>query len=295
MSHEDKTRVSSLFGQPRAKVEAELSEREEVRCPLCDLEPLPFAVDNQGFCLTRCPSCGLEFLSPRPLFSQLAAKVYGLGYNPTEVIPPSGVHAHLERQFRRLEELLERGGSLLDVGCGSGTFLRLAAERGWQANGTDIHLDPAAEGSGARLWRGRLGEIDFGQERFDVVRFHHVLEHTQNPLDELRRAHGLLSDGGVLLLSVPNLAGLSPRLKSWQSRLGLKTHRWRHYAALHHLWYFTPRTLHRLVEAAQFTVIHWETPIPVKPGQPDWWSALLRVLLEGPRWGGILDFYCRLR
>jgi len=283
-----------LFGRPRAEVEAALGEREPVRCPLCELEPVRFATDPQGFHLARCAGCRLEFQSPRPPLARLVEVVYGHEYG--DLAEAAGEltaekRAAFERQLDRLEEIAGGRGALLDVGCGAGAFLRAAAERGWQAAGTDVVLSAAARKTGARLWEGRLGEIDFGGARFRAVRFHHVLEHTEDPLAELVRARAVVEPGGALYVSVPNLAGLSPRLKSWQSRWGLKANRWRHYAALHHLWYFTPATLTRLIERAGFRVRHWETPVPVRAGRPGWMTALLRALLEGPRWGSILDVY----
>ena len=285
----------SLFGQPREVVEAALPEREPVRCPLCDADPRPFAVDPQGFQLGRCPRCGLEFVSPRPVLRLLAERVYARDYHHerADFELTAENRALFGRQLDRLQALLGHNGRVLDVGCGGGAFLRAAQERGWQAAGTDIELEPAAQSSGARLWAGTLGSIDFGGERFDALRFHHVLEHTPNPLAELERARALLQPQGVLYLSVPNLAGLSPRLKSWQSRLRVKARPWRHYAALHHLWFFTPQTLRRVVERAGFVVAHWETPVPPKENRPAWRTSLLRAALETPRWGSILDFYCR--
>ncbi|MGH9788367.1 MAG: methyltransferase domain-containing protein [Candidatus Acidiferrales bacterium] len=287
----------SLFGQPRAVVEAELAERELVRCPLCEADPKPFAVDPQGFQLGRCPRCGLEFVSPRPVLRLLAGRVYARDYHHQradfELTPEN--RALFGRQLDRLEALLGRTGGVLDAGCGGGAFLRAAQGRGWEAAGTDIELEASARNSGARLWAGTLGSIDFGGERFDALRFHHVLEHTPNPLAELERARSLLKPQGVLYLSVPNLAGLSPRLKSWQSRLRLKARPWRHYAALHHHWFFTPATLRRVVERAGFSLARWETPVPPKENRPVWMTSLMRVVLERPRWGSILDFYCRLR
>ncbi|MFQ5777936.1 MAG: class I SAM-dependent methyltransferase [Terriglobia bacterium] len=287
---------ASLFGRPRAEVESALGEREPVRCPLCDCEPRPFGADPQGFQLARCPRCRLEFLSPRPIFSLLAERVYARHYDDLgdaagRLTPEK--HARFSRQLDRLEHFLRGRRTLLDVGCGAGAFLRYASERGWRAAGTDIQLSAAAQASGAPLWSGQLSAIGFGAHRFDAVRFHHALEHTQNPLTDLQCARRLLRSGGVLYLSVPNLAGLSPRLKSWQSRWGLKARRWRHYAALHHLWFFTPETLRRVAERAGFTVLAWETPLPPRSGRPAALTALYRWLLEKPRWGSILDLYAR--
>ena len=151
----------------------------------------------------------------------------------------------------------------------------------------------AARTTGGRIWAGELPAIDFGGAQFDVVRFNHVLEHTRDPVLELRCANALVAPGGMLLVGVPNLAGLSPRLKSWQSRLGLKTKRWRHYAALHHLWFFTPATLCRVAEAAGFEVVRWETPVMGRSGRSAWLTGLFRAVLESGRAGSLLDLYAR--
>ena len=122
------------------------------------------------------------------------------------------------------------------------------------------------------------------------MRFNHVLEHTRNPLDELRRARELIRPGGLLLIGVPNLAGLSVRMKSWQSRLRLKTKCWRHYAALHHLWFFTPETLQLVATSAGFEIVRWETPVMYQSRSM---ASLYGRLVEAGRWGGLLDLFAR--
>ena len=160
-------------------------------------------------------------------------------------------------------------------------------------DGTDVVVTPSAVATGARLWAGQLPSIAFGARRYHAVRFNHVLEHTQDPLAELRAARAVLAPGGVLHVGVPNLAGFTITLKSWQSRLRLKRKRWKHYGALHHLWFFTPRTLARLVGAAGFEVSGWETPVAGRPGRPVWVTAAVRRPLEACRAGGILDLYAQ--
>ena len=285
----------SLFGRPRADVEAALPDREPVDCPLCGREPRPFGVDFQGLKLARCGACGLEFQHPRPVFDQLAAAVYTSDYHPAghEAVD-SGRERTFARQMQRLERYVQRRPAvLLDVGCGAGAFLGYARTRGWAVGGTDIGVTDDARRHGARLWEGQLPDIDFDGARFDAVRLNHVLEHTQDPLRELRQARRIVADDGILLIGVPNVGGLSMRLKSWQSRLGLKRRRWKHYGALHHFWFFTPPTLAALVEAAGFTVAHWETPVEERPGRSGRVSALVRRPLKAARMGGILDLYAR--
>ena len=289
--------ADSLFGRARQDVETALPDREPVTCPLCGREPRPFGVDFQGLRLARCATCGLEFQHPRPLQDQLAAAVYNASYHPDE-------HRHVDetrartfaRQLSRLEyHVAARPASLLDIGCGAGAFLGFARDRGWEVSGTDVTVTDAARQSGATLWEGPLSRIDFKGAQFRAIRFNHVLEHTQNPLDELRRARSLVTDDGILLVGVPNIGGVSIRLKSWQSRLGLKAKRWKHYGALHHLWFFTPSTLSTFVNVAGFDVMSWETPVADRSGCPEWVSAMVRWPLEAARVGGVLDLYARPR
>jgi predicted SAM-dependent methyltransferase len=174
-------------------------------------------------------------------------------------------------------------------------FLKLGQTRGWEPFGCDIWLSPhIREEKSFPLWEGRLLEIDFDGRRFDAIRFNHVLEHTQNPLAELERCRELLNPGGVLYVSVPNIGGISTKLKNLQSRLGLKKRRWRHYAALHHLWFFTRATLRGLIERAGLRVLFWETPIFKKEEQSAVVEGIQRQLLEKSHTASILDFYCTL-
>lgn len=274
-----------------------MQQREFVRCPLCNMEPMEFGVDYLGFHLARCPRCELEFQNPRAVFSELAEKVYNAHYHDEAdlAVPETDLHAQHARELRRLEAIAGGKGSVLDVGCGTGAFLTDAIAGGWRAAGTDITMDPHARDSGAELFTGRLSEVDFGRRTFDAVRFHHVLEHTQNPLEELQRARALVRAGGALYVSVPNLAGLSMRLKSLQSRWKLKSRLYRHYSCVHHLWFFTPRTLSRLAEAAGFETVVWETPVRGRSQRFPWLTAFHRFVLEPLRTGSILDFYGRTR
>jgi hypothetical protein len=90
--------ATSLFGRPRAEVEAALPDREAVACPLCGTAPRPFGLDFQGLQLARCATCHLEFQHPRPTFAQLTVAVYGAAYHPPgdELIGP-GRAWHFDR------------------------------------------------------------------------------------------------------------------------------------------------------------------------------------------------------
>ncbi|MGH9932783.1 MAG: class I SAM-dependent methyltransferase, partial [Pyrinomonadaceae bacterium] len=208
--------TASLFGSDRATISEEITSLEEVMCPLCRIAPEPFAVDYQGFQLCRCPKCDLQFLSPRPTFDQLSDKVYNESYH-AEPDPPGRLSEasryQFDRQYATIEELLGSTGSILDVGCGNGTFLGHGESRGWRPHGCDIRLSPWVQEKPFPLWEGKLLDINFGGERFDAIRFNHVLEHTQDPLAELVRSRELIKPGGIIFVSVPNIGGISTHMK----------------------------------------------------------------------------------
>jgi len=98
-----------------------------------------------------------------------------------------------------------RPGRVLDVGSGSG-MVPLAVSL---AGDVDVlGIDPFAPGD------RRLGDhaelravgLDAVTGRFDLVMFHHSLEHMLDPFDALRVVVGLLEPGGVVLVRVPTVS-----------------------------------------------------------------------------------------
>jgi SAM-dependent methyltransferase len=147
-------------------------------------------------------------------------------------------------------------GRYLDVGCGSGGSLGVARALGWRTAG--IEMDAEAAGRARRfadeLHVGDLASAPFGPGRFDVVTALHVLEHLPDPVAALRRMLDWLAPGGLLIVEVPNAAGLGARLfgRAW---CGLELPR--------HLSQFTPASLAGAVERAGGRVLwRWHQAKP---------------------------------
>ncbi len=96
---------------------------------------------------------------------------------------------------------------LLDIGCGSGHFLRIARALGFDSLG--IEVDPVvirnAQASGEKVIHGRLPDTGLESESFDHITLHHVLEHLHDPDAGLRECFRLLKKGGRLWVQVPNI------------------------------------------------------------------------------------------
>ena len=129
-----------------------------------------------------------------------------------------------ERGLDEIEKLLGGRVGILDVGCAFGTFLRLAANRGWAAKGVEISgfaSEIARERGGLEVFNGELSAAPFPEASFDAITFWDVVEHVSWPFDALVSAYRLLRPGGVLLLTtdatadraipLPRAAGLTLR------------------------------------------------------------------------------------
>jgi SAM-dependent methyltransferase len=97
------------------------------------------------------------------------------------------------------------GARVLDAGCGSGRTLVELVDYG-EAAGLELDSDAAqlARDRGiAEIQVGRLEELPWPQESFDLITCLDVIEHTQNDRLALGELHRVCKPGGFLLVTVP--------------------------------------------------------------------------------------------
>lgn len=135
------------------------------------------------------------------------------------------------------------GSVLLDVGCGSGTFLNACRKAGFRVRG--LEGSPTAVEHARRVYaldvrEGDLLSADLGGP-YDVVTLFHVLEHVADPRRLLERVRCK-----YLMVQVPNGASLQARL------FGLH---WYGLDPDRHLFHFTDASLKGLVSECGFRVL----------------------------------------
>jgi 2-polyprenyl-3-methyl-5-hydroxy-6-metoxy-1,4-benzoquinol methylase len=157
------------------------------------------------------------------------------------------------------------GMRVLDVGAGNGNAVRALCAAGADAHGVEPGESAvtAARAAGAVTVRqGTLETSPLRAERWDMIRFFHVLEHVPDPRGTLAAAHGALVPDGRLVVGVPNFGALARRVlgASWD---GLEVPR--------HLTHFTARGLRALLAATGFEVTSLRTTplFGVLPGSLD--------------------------
>lgn len=226
--------------------------------------------------IMRCgnPECGLIWLDPAPLASELP-KAYFDYYTHTQgnVIEPIasggwfrarliGLYGHLVHYSGLLERrriMLIRHldgmepGRLLEIGCGDGSFLSAARELGWEVTGVDS--DPQAA-QAAREKHDIVVQVrsfedcNFPLEHFDLIVMNHVIEHVLDPVTLLVSCAAILRTDGVLLLVTPNSEGLGHSVfgRNWR---GLEPPR--------HLQIFSPGALAKTTQGTGLRCVHLNT------------------------------------
>ena len=245
--------------------------RAPTGCPVCESEQRVRVVEHNGLQVVRCCTCGQQFVWPVPSDSELAA-IYDQTYYHSSgrsvgFSDYDGLAGARERMFSRHLRRLERytrAGRVLDVGCATGDFLKVAQRRGWETMGVDP--SPAREqavAAGVRVVGRTVDDAAVDPHSIDLITFWDVLEHLPNPVQALRRAAALIAPAGVVAATVPN-AGSAVAKISGRRWFGFKT-------AGEHLQFFTSSTIRRAFQSAGFEVVEHH---------PVAWSCSVGFLLD---------------
>ena len=142
----------------------------------------------------------------------------------------------LQNKTKLITSLNNGTGNLLDIGAGTGDFLKSAKQIGWEINGIEPH-------EGARILAHEKGidlseHIDnFKGNTFDVITLWHVLEHLPNLEETINNIEELLKPGGTLIIAVPNYNSFDAEYYK---------NNWAAYDVPRHLWHFSRKSMERL-------------------------------------------------
>jgi len=214
---------------------------EHHKCLVCDSKALIKLNYYKDHHLARCKKCGFVFAKKRP--SSLELEEHYEGYGRNDYLSPITIKRYNE--LLNTFEKYRKTNKILDVGCGIGYFLEVAKERGWEVYGTE-YTDEAIQicsSKGINMQKGILSTRNYQSEEFDVITSFEVIEHINNPVDELTNFHKLLRKEGLVYLTTPNFNSLLRyRLKSEYNVICYPEH----------LSYYTPKTLNKLFTSVGF-------------------------------------------
>ena len=225
-------------------------------CVLCksDKSKIISERDRRGRPLTTkvCLTCGLLFSSPIPTDEELLhyyTKNYRLEYKGARQPARRNILRNFRRaagHLRQYADIWKGSGRVLEIGAGGGEFLFLLSQLGFEVQGIDpdpvyaafcrneLQINVEAQSLQATL---------FPPRSFNRIRFHHVLEHLNDPVKSLCIIANWLTDDGLLWIEVPNIEHMA------QSKKPLR----RSHFHLAHIFNFTPYTLRAAAGLAGLT------------------------------------------
>jgi SAM-dependent methyltransferase len=239
--------------------------------------------------LVRCRGCGFVYaaLLPPPAF---LGRVYDEVIDPDrgffESCSPGWVAHQLTLGGRLLGGLAGRYGEdvhlkVLDFGCGYGALVRALGGPRVSCRGFETSPRRLAYLRGQQLPASDSLEETAAEGPYHGVVLSDVLEHVPSPRETLALCRGLLADGGLLLVHVPDFGDRRLAAALADIPAGRQT---RELNPWEHLNYFSPASLRRMIEAAGFRV---PEPAAVDVG-------LRPGLRGGRRWGNALKSALRL-
>lgn len=161
---------------------------------------------REKYTLVRCPACSLVWLTDPPKPSEMHLH-YTDAYH--KLISSAGDDSY-RRWRERKADLAEykQSGTLLDLGCSSGSFLASMQSDSWKLYGIEMAQEcakKAEERSKARVFVGDILDAPYPREFFDAITCFDVLEHLYEPGRVMARVSGWLKPGGIFYVQVPNI------------------------------------------------------------------------------------------
>ncbi len=241
-------------------------KNNNVVCPVCgDPEKSSFFCEVDGYAIYSCRRCSAEYVFPAPDVSTI--KAY---YDRKEWFEggEKGGYQDYDSQTvwslpfmtSALDSYRDQGGlSILDIGCGYGTHLRMAAERGWKCFGVELS-DHAREVACSRL--GNDGYIvesisELIPHEFDLILILDVIEHLPSPnlLFYELFSIGAITQKTQVIITTPNSGSLEARMDPAN---------WIYRHPPSHLTYYTEKTLSFLFNRFQFEKVQIQGLHPIE-------------------------------
>jgi 2-polyprenyl-3-methyl-5-hydroxy-6-metoxy-1,4-benzoquinol methylase len=238
------------------------------KCPLCSSSYLRRVYEFDEFSVMRCSDCNNSWRSNMYDREQIAQIYCGKAYAENSYF--SYDHAAVDRSSRtRFKnyhhaltylESITTVGKLLDVGCGSGAFLSIARQSGWDLHGVEMSpvLSQLCQRTlGISVTTGRFEELSLPSDSYDVVAMWDIIEHVIDPVSCIQKVKALLRPGGIAVFCTPDEDSLLARTGSILYKLTGSYYSYPAFA-LHppyHTYFFSQRGFTRLLEANRLNII----------------------------------------
>ncbi len=185
-----------------------------VPCVACESRQTESLPAVNGFPLRLCTQCGLRFVPPETLIAVDYDTLYKeqgdyrSHMEEARLIRSGAVPSFPSARRAAIEQIkTDQPRTLLEVGCGVGSFLAAIQRLGIETYGVEPSGNALQAGRSylqCALHHGTLSDDAFPGQRFDAICFWEVLEHIIQARAFLSTVRDRLNPGGAVYLSTPN-------------------------------------------------------------------------------------------
>ena len=190
------------------------------KCPICEnsnkkiLDFGGYRHNKKLYDLVECSYCGFMFLDPKPTQELLESLYNNPEYFSNDYSGGKEVtyEDSFEQNKERYQEVIKKikkykkDGSLLEVGCAGGHFLKFARDCGYQVKGVEVSKDMANFAKNEfelDVFAGIVEEAKFSSQSFDIIYLGDVLEHVYNLNLFMEEMFRILKPSGLLYVDLP--------------------------------------------------------------------------------------------
>lgn len=159
----------------------------------------------------------------------------------------------IKQKVKMINSFVNTGNNILDIGAGTGDFLKACKRNGWNITGIEpnnkakeIASNKLHDTNSIHSGLDKLQSDKSAVNEYDVITMWHVLEHIPNLTEYLSVLKQFLKPNGTLIIAVPNY-------KSFDA-IYYKEY-WAAYDVPRHLWHFSQKAISQLFAQEEMKVI----------------------------------------
>ena len=147
---------------------------------------------------------------------------------------------------KKLVYSYHKQGVILDVGTGTGDFLKAFSNDKWTKNAIEpnVELHQKLNNENVTIISS-IGHLE--NSKYDIITLWHSLEHIPNLEESIAKLKDALKPNGIILLAVPNY-------KSWDARYYKQF--WAAWDVPRHVWHFSKSGVSSLFKTYQLNLIN---------------------------------------
>jgi len=199
-------------------------------CDCCGSKEWEYLLAANGYNLGCCRSCGLLYVGDRTSTTQpleeLDQGVFGEGRRVNEARRHLRGEEILWQRYQRLVTLAQElapPGRWLDIGCGTGTLLRVAEEHGVVIDGIELmrgRRDAARQQTSAQIYERPLEDLHLPDASYAAIFMVNVFSHLFSPSATFAEIHRILLAEGIVVICTSEVGPGVKRHHMWDWGLG---------------------------------------------------------------------------